>query len=88
MLFAKYLSDVFAERRESYIKQYGGDLRRVERAMSRERFAMDKRSTFDFLYANRNDEEISQKINVALNHIEEHNSGKLRNVFRAIGFNS
>ena len=56
--------------------------------MSRERFAMDEQSTFDYLYANRNDAEIGQKINVALNHIEEHNSGKLRNVFRAIDFNS
>lgn len=88
MLFVKYLSDVSGERRETYIKQYDGDLRRVERAMSRERFAMDEQSTFGFLYANRNDAEIGQKINVALNHIEEHNSGKLRNVFRAIDFNS
>lgn len=88
MLFVKYLSDVCKERREEYIKQYEGDMRRVERAMSRERFAMDEQSTFDYLYANRNDAEIGQKINVALNHIEEHNSGKLRNVFRAIDFNS
>ena len=88
MLFVKYLSDVSKERREGYIKQYGGDMRRGERAMSRGRFAMDEQSTFDYLYANRNDAEIGQKINVALNHIEEHNSGKLRNVFRAIDFNS
>ena len=88
MLFVKYLSDVSKERREEYIKQYDGDMRRVERAMSRERFAIDEQSTFDYLYANRNDAEIGQKINVALNHIEEHNSGKLRNVFRAIDFNS
>ena len=39
-------------------------------------------------YNNRNDTEIGQKINVALNHIEERNSSKLRNVFRAIDFNS
>ena len=88
MLFVKYLSDVSKERHEGYIKQYDGDMRRVERAMSRERFAMDEQSTFDYLYTNRNDAEIGQKINVALNHIEERNSGKLRNVFRAIDFNS
>lgn len=88
MLFVKYLSDVSKEKREEYIQQYEGDMRRVERAMSRERFSMDEQSTFDFLYENRNDPEIGQKINVALNHIEEHNSGKLRNVFRAIDFNS
>lgn len=88
MLFVKYLSDVSKEKRQQYMDQYGGDERRVERAMSRERFQMDEQSTFDFLYAHRNDNEIGQKINVALSHIEEHNSGKLRNVFRAIDFNS
>lgn len=88
MLFVKYLSDVTKEKREQYMKQYGGDERRVERAMGRERFAIDTESTFDYLYENRNDNEIGQKINVALSHIEEHNSGKLRNVFRAIDFNS
>ena len=88
MLFVKYLSDVSAEKRTQYMEQYSGDERRVERAMSRERFTMDEQSTFDYLYERRNDAEIGQKINVALSHIEEHNSGKLRNVFRAIDFNS
>ena len=88
MLFVKYLSDVTKEKHAQYMEQYNGDERRVERAMSRERFTIDKESTFDFLYENRNDNEIGQKINVALSHIEEHNSGKLRNVFRAIDFNS
>lgn len=88
MLFVKYLSDVSNEKREEYQKQYEGDERRVERAMSRERFMMDEQSTFNHLYANRNHTEIGQKINVALSYIEEHNSGKLRNVFRAIDFNS
>ena len=88
MLFVKYLSDVSKEKREEYIKQYDGDICRVERAMSRERFAIDEHSTFDYLYENRNDAEIGQKINVALRQIEDHNSGKLRSVFRAIDFNS
>lgn len=88
MLFVKYLSDVCKEKKAQYIEQYNGDERRVERAMSRERFTLDADSTFDYLYGNRNDNEIGQKINVALSHIEEHNSGKLRNVFRAIDFNS
>lgn len=88
MLFVKYLSDVTLERRALYMEQYDGDERRVERAMSRERFSLDRESTFDYLYENRTDTEIGQKINVALSHIEDHNSGKLRNVFRAIDFNS
>lgn len=37
MLFVKYLSDVSKEKRQDYIQQYEGDMRRVERAMSRER---------------------------------------------------
>lgn len=88
MLFVKYLSDVCKETKEKYLKQYEGDERRVERAMGRESFVLDADSTFDFLYANRADSEIGQMINIALNNIEEHNSGKLRNVFRAIDFNS
>lgn len=88
MLFVKYLSDVCTETKEKYMKQYDGDERRVERAMSRESFILDDDSTFDYLYANRADSEIGQMINIALNNIEEHNSGKLRNVFRAIDFNS
>ena len=88
MLFVKYLSDVYAETVENYIKQYDGDMRRVERAMKRERFVMDETSTFTYLYTNRNDAEIGQKINVALAAIENNNSAKLHNVFRAIDFNS
>ena len=88
MLFVKYLSDVYAETRENYLKQYNGDMARVERAMRRERFVMDETSTFDYLYNSRNDAEIGQKINVALAAIENNNSAKLHNVFRAIDFNS
>src|SRR5574344_88193 len=88
MLFVKYLSDVYAETRKKYEKQYKGDATRVDRAMSRERFVMDKESTFEYLYNNRNDAEIGQKINVALAAIENNNSAKLHNVFRAIDFNS
>ena len=88
MLFVKYLSDVSKEKYEQYGRQYDGDEQRIQRAMSRERFAIDKESSFDYLYSSRNDPEIGQKINIALSLIEEHNSGKLRNVFRAIDFNS
>ena len=88
MLFLKYLSDVNKEKREEYFKQYNGDEMRVERAMSREPFVIDKESNFDYLYENRTDTKIGQKINVALSAIEERNGAKLRNVFRAIDFNS
>lgn len=88
MLFVKYLNDVYNETKEKYIEKYNGDKKRVERAMRNERFTLSETSTFDFLYANRNDNEIGQKINIALAEIENNNSEKLRNVFRAIDFNS
>lgn len=56
--------------------------------MRNERFTLTETSTFDYLYDNRTDNEIGQKINVALAEIENNNSEKLRNVFRAIDFNS
>lgn len=88
MLFVKYLSDVYAQARDDYMKHYDGDVQRVERAMRRERFVMDETCTFTYLYNNRNDAEIGQKINVALAAIENNNSAKLHGVFRAIDFNS
>ena len=88
MLFVKYLSDVYAYTRNKYSKQYNGNEERIARAMSRERFVMDKTSTFDYLYENRNDTAIGEKINIALANIEKNNSAKLHNVFRAIDFNS
>ncbi len=88
MLFVKYLNDVYNETKAKYIDEYNGDERRVERAMRNERFALTETSAFDYLYDNRTDNEIGQKINVALAEIENNNSEKLRNVFRAIDFNS
>ena len=88
MLFVKYLSDLNKERRAEYSIRFNGDQQRVDRAMSREPFVLDEKSSFDYLYDNRTDTQIGQKINVALSAIEERNGSKLRNVFRAIDFNS
>ncbi|MDR0840077.1 MAG: type I restriction-modification system subunit M [Christensenellaceae bacterium] len=88
MLFVKYLSDLNAERRADYAKQYNGNQNRIDRAMSREPFVLDDESSFAYLYQNRSDTQIGQKINIALSAIEERNGTKLRNVFRAIDFNS
>ena len=88
MLFIKYLSDTYKEHLEEYTKRYDGDERRIERALSRERFVLDEQSTFDYLYSKRNDSEIGEIINKALERIENENTGKLRGVFRNIDFNS
>ncbi|MCU9600889.1 type I restriction-modification system subunit M [Pallidibacillus thermolactis] len=88
MLFVKYMSDSYIEKVEEYSKRYNGNEERIKRALSRERFVLDEESTFDYLYSKRNDPEIGEIINKALEKIENENAGKLRGVFRNIDFNS
>ncbi|MCR8927506.1 type I restriction-modification system subunit M [Priestia megaterium] len=88
MLFMKYLSDTHKENVEEYTKRYAGDEQRIKRALARERFVLDEFSTFDYLYSKKNDTEIGEIINKALERIENENTGKLRGVFRNIDFNS
>ncbi|WP_375199580.1 type I restriction-modification system subunit M [Bacillus sp. RS11] len=88
MLFIKYLSDSYKEHLEEYTARYDGDEQRIQRAIARERFILDEKSTFDYLYSKRNDAEIGEIINKVLERIENENTGKLRGVFRNIDFNS
>ena len=88
MLFVKYMSDTYKEHLEEYTKRYEGNEQRIKRAMSRERFILDDKSTFDYIYSKRNDPEIGDTINKVLARIEDENAGKLRGVFRNIDFNS
>jgi type I restriction enzyme M protein len=77
MLFVKYLSDLNKERRAWYTDHFAGDRQRIDRAMSREPFVIDDKSSFDYLYENRSNTQIGQKINIALSAIEECNGSKL-----------
>jgi len=88
MLFVKYLSDAMEEKKEELAKKYNNDTTRITRALERERFFVPEDATFEHLYDNRKDPKIGEKINIALAAIENQNSGKLRNVFRSIDFNS
>lgn len=88
MLFVKYMSDLWKDKREEYSKKYGGDEQRIERALKRERFVVPNGSDFDSLYEQRNAANIGEIINIALDSIETENKGKLENVFRNIDFNS
>lgn len=102
MLFLKYLSDVWADRKAEYEKRYKGNVERVRRALERERFVVPEISlknesgkvsdtfpaTFDSLYARRDADNIGELINMVLAEIEDSNKGKLENVFRDIDFNS
>lgn len=88
MLFIKYLSDVYKENLTEHIKQYKGNEERIKRALSRERFILEEESSFDYLYSKKNDTAIGEIINKSLEKLESANTGKLRNVFRNIDFNS
>ena len=88
MLFIKYMSDLWKDKREQYDNRYQGDAQRVERALARERFVVPPEADFDYLYAKRRESNIGELINIALEKIEDANKAKLENVFRNIDFNS
>jgi len=103
MLFIKYMSDLWKDRKAEFEKRYAGDEQRIERALSRERFQIptvelhDKTTDeitesfpaiFDSLYERRDRPNIGELINIVLEQIEDANKSKLENVFRNIDFNS
>ncbi len=88
MLFLKYISDAWKDHYEEYRKQYGGDDVRIHRNLGRERFILPKNASFYDLYEKRNEANIGELINIALDSIETSNKSKLEGVFRNIDFNS
>ncbi|MBI4626918.1 MAG: SAM-dependent DNA methyltransferase, partial [Verrucomicrobia bacterium] len=88
MLFVKYISDVVKDHRAAYLAEYKGDQTRVTRRLARERFQLPDGADFDSLYGQRNEADIGQRINIALEKIEEANKAKLEGVFREVDFNS
>ncbi|KAA2215743.1 type I restriction-modification system subunit M [Maribacter flavus] len=93
MLFLKYVSDVYSEKHEDYLKKYNGDKERADRAMQLERFVVPSNSHFNFLYDSRNEDNIGELIDIGLADLEESNREKLTSadgagIFRNISFNS
>ena len=88
MLFLKYLSDVWKDKKEDFEKEFKGDTERVKRRLARERFIMPDGCDYYTLYAKRSEPNIGEIINVALEAIEDTNKAKLEGVFRNIDFNS
>lgn len=88
MLFLKYISDLWQDHMEKYREQYGGDDVRIRRRLERERFILPEGCSFYDLYDQRNEPNIGELINVALEKIEDKNRAKLEGVFRNIDFNS
>lgn len=88
MLFLKYLSDVRRQRLEELQAQFPKDEAMVHRRLARERFIIPESASFDTLYAKRDADDIGERINGALDIIEDENKAKLDGVFRKIDFNS
>jgi type I restriction enzyme M protein len=87
-LFFKYLSDLWKDKQERYRQEYGGDEERLQRRISRERFILPEGCEFDAIYYKRNEPNIGEMINKALERIEAANKAKLAGVFSNIDFNS
>jgi type I restriction enzyme M protein len=88
MLFVKYISDVWQDHYAEYKKEYGDDETRILRKLERERFILPQGASFYDLYEKRNEPNIGELINIALDAIETANKSKLEGVFRNIDFNS
>jgi len=88
MLFLKYVTDVWKDKKASYAEKYKGDEVRVERALRNERFQVPNECTFDYLFEKRNENNLGDLINIALERLEDANRSKLERVFRNIDFNS
>ena len=87
-LFLKYISDIYESKMAEYTRQYKGDKERIKRRLKREPFVLKDDCTFNFIFKNRNTDNIGSIINVVLGKVEELNKSKLHNVFRNVDFNS
>lgn len=88
LLFLKYVSDLVREERAGYEAKYQGDAERVRRAMARGRFLVPEGADFASLHATRAEPDIGERINKALDALEDSNRAKLEGVFRSVDFNS
>ena len=87
-LFLKYISDIYEDRVKKYTLYYKGDKERVRRRLKREPFVLHKKCVFDYIFNNRNKDNIGEIINWVFHEVEELNKSKLNNVFRNVDFNS
>jgi len=87
-LFLKYISDTWQDHYNKYKKQYGDNKERILRRMSRERFVLPEGTSFYDLKEKKDDTNLGEEINKALDKIETENKEKLAGVFRDIDFNS
>ncbi len=101
LLFIKYVSDSYAERRAQLLEKYDGDETRTQHALDTvARFKVPEQSRFDYLYRHRDGKVVDGKrkgpgelIDEGLAELELANPGKLSSedggsIFQNISFNS
>src|SRR5262249_5680691 len=88
MLFVKYISNVWQDHFDEFMLKYKGDETRVRRQLNKDKFKLPYGARFEKLYAQRNEPNLGEIINEALEAIEDANKEKLEGVFRNIDFNS
>lgn len=87
MLFFKYLSDKSKAEHEQLRERFAGDEARIDAKMKTSRFYLPPGSSFDDVFAQKENDNIGEIINRALHAIEDHNKDKLAGVF-SVDFNS
>lgn len=87
MLFVKYISDVWRDRKAALHAEYS-DAEFINWQLQQEPFTLPAGCDFDTLYSQRNKNDLGEIINKALDEIEAQNQEKLEGVFRNIDFNS
>ncbi len=92
MLFLKYISDVWQDHYDGYKKEYGDEPELIAEMMKNERFVLPEGSSFYTLYEKRHEAGNGERIDRALQALEEANGTKLRDssksVFQDISFNT
>ena len=87
-LFWRYMSDVWADHYATYKERFGDDEERIRRRLENERFVLPEGTSFHELNAARNAENLGERINIALEAIEEANKQKLKGILTHVDFNS
>lgn len=88
MLFLKYISDVWQDHYDNYKKEYGDSPDLIKALLENERFVLPPKANFYALHQLRHEPGNGERIDKALQAIEETNMQKLRDVFQDISFNS
>ncbi|MFT4928995.1 MAG: type I restriction enzyme M protein, partial [Phenylobacterium sp.] len=88
MLFVKYISDVWQDHADDYKKQYAKHPELIDKMLENERFQLPEKARFSTLYKQRKQPGNGERIDIALNAIEDANLTKLGDVFQDIIFNS